>query len=74
LVVAHFYTRIKKWDGARIHADRALTLAKLSGDPKTIAEAQHAVALVPVVAPALELPPLPTDVPEEVGIAATPAP
>ena len=47
LIVAHFYTRVDKWDGARLHAVRALDIAKQSGDAATISKAQAALALVP---------------------------
>ncbi len=47
LIVAHFYSKIEKWDGARIHAERALEAANKSGDAPTISKAQAALAIVP---------------------------
>jgi tetratricopeptide (TPR) repeat protein len=52
LMISHFYAHVKKWDGARIHAERALGTSKRSGDAQTIAKAEAAVALVPTLAPA----------------------
>lgn len=62
LVVARFYTAVEQWDGARIHAERALALAKLSGDAPTIAKSEKALArvpskpLVPEATPSLPIP------------------
>jgi len=62
LVVAHFYSRVEQWEGARLHAERALALAKLSSDAPTIAKAEKALArvpskaLVPEVSPSLPIP------------------
>ncbi|HUR26919.1 MAG TPA: hypothetical protein VM509_01925 [Planctomycetota bacterium] len=47
LIVSHFYAHVEKWEGARIHAERAVAVAERSGDAKTIAEARAALALVP---------------------------
>ncbi|MEO6711191.1 MAG: hypothetical protein ABI054_06820 [Planctomycetota bacterium] len=61
LIVAHFYTTVAEaksapgWEGARIHAVRALELARQSGDAPTISAAQAALALVPPI-PATQAP------------------
>lgn len=47
LIVAHFYTEVEKWEGARIHAERALALARQSGDASTISKAERCIAGLP---------------------------
>ncbi|MBK8179914.1 MAG: hypothetical protein IPK67_13740 [Planctomycetes bacterium] len=47
LSVAHFYSEVDKWDGALVHAERALAYARQSGDGETIARAERALARVP---------------------------
>lgn len=47
LIVAHFYTEVEQWDGARIHAERALILAGQSGDASTISKAERSMAGLP---------------------------
>ena len=51
LIVAHFYTRVAKWDGARIYAERGLATAKKSGDAPTISNAEAALRHIPAAAP-----------------------
>jgi tetratricopeptide (TPR) repeat protein len=47
LTVANFYSETDKWDGALIHAERALAYARQSGDERTVARAERALARVP---------------------------
>ncbi|HTF91380.1 MAG TPA: hypothetical protein VK843_23415 [Planctomycetota bacterium] len=62
LIVAHFYTTVARaesapgWQGALIHAERALELAKQSGDAPTISAAKAAIALVPPTPAAIQAP------------------
>lgn len=47
LGVVKFYKQVHKWEGARLHAERALDFAKLGGDPRLIAQATRAIAGLP---------------------------
>lgn len=58
LKVAQFYARVEKWEGARLHAQRALELAKLSEHAGTIEVAERTLAKLP--SDGSELPKLPT--------------